>query len=282
VTLTVRRTLAAAAATTALAALAGCGGDDAEKAADTSSSSSATPSASPTPDDSTSASTGESDAPSAGDSVSTADFAAVMKNALDKATTAHVEMDLGGASGAGTAEGDADYTATPPEIAMTMDLAELGGQVEVRMVEGTMYLKAATFGDKWVSFPLDDPSSPLGGMADLFDVTKTLENFAAAVTSASHDTQDVDGESLDHYTATVDTEKLLASMPSAAGAAGSLPGTVTQEWWFDGDGLIRKFSGDFGPASTSMTFSDWGAEVDIEAPPSDEVTSMPGMGTAGS
>ncbi len=278
--LDLRRALSAAAATTAVLALAGCGGDDAEKAADRSSSSSAsaTPSASSTPDASSSTSAGESGPPTVGEAVSAADFAAVMKAALDNATTAHVTMDLGGATGAGTAEGDADYSAKPPELAMTMDLAQLGGKVEVRMVDGTMYLKSPSFGDQWVSFPLDDPSGPLGGMADLFDVTKTLENFASAVTSASHDTQEVDGESLEHYTATVDTQKLLASMPSAAGAAGSLPATVTQEWWFDDDGLIRKFSGDFGPASTSMTFSDWGADVDIEAPPSDEVTSMPGTG----
>jgi len=270
VIVTVRRALATAAATAVLLALAGCGDDDSSTAKSSSSASSASSSASDEPS-STASATGSA---GAGEEISPEDFAGVLKDALDEATTAHVAMELGGA--AGTAEGDTDYTKSPPEIAMTMTLAQLGGDVEVRMVAGTMYMKSATFGDKWVSVPLDDPSSPLGSMGDLFDVTKTLEGFANAVTSATRGTEDVDGESLDHYTATVDTQKLLASMPELSAAAGTLPKTVTQEWWFDEDGLIRKFSGDFGGTSTAMTFSDWGEDVSIEAPPADQVTTMPG------
>ena len=50
---------------------------------------------------------------------------------------------------------------------------------------------------------------------------KQIELFADAVTSATYDgAEDVDGESLDHYTATVDTEKLLQNLPSARGRPG--------------------------------------------------------------
>lgn len=273
--LTVRRALATATAPVVLLALAGCGGDG-TSAAKASSTSSASPTGSATgsssEESSPSGSTGGSGEPVTGDA-----FAAVLKDALDKATTAHVAMQLGGSTG--SAQGDADYTKNPPELAMTMKVAELGGDVEVRMVAGTMFMKAATFGDKWVSVPLDDPNSPLGSLGGLFDVTKTLQNFANAVTSATHSSEDVDGESLDHYAATVDTQKLLQSMPELSSAASSLPETMAQEWWFDGDGLIRKFSTDFGSTSTVMTFSDWGEDVSIEAPPSDEVTSMPGAGS---
>ena len=48
---------------------------------------------------------------------------------------------------------------------MTMTMDALGGDVEVRLVGGTMYMKSATFGDKWISLPLDDPNSPLGASA---------------------------------------------------------------------------------------------------------------------
>ena len=48
-------------------------------------------------------------------------------------------------------------------------------------------------------------------------MTKQIEVFADAVTSATYlGAEDVDGESLDHYTATVDTAKLLQNLPSAA------------------------------------------------------------------
>ena len=84
---------------------------------------------------------------------------------------------------------------------LTMDA--LGGDVEVRLVAGTMYMKSPAMGDLWVSIPLDDPNSPLGAIGGQFDVRQQLEVFAKAVTSATFTgAEDVDGESLDHYTAT--------------------------------------------------------------------------------
>ena len=267
--LSLRRALAAAAATATVLALAGCGGDDTkgEKASDPVASSSAT-------GDGGEEAGGSGPSVEVGQELSGPEFAAVLKTALDQATTAHITMELG--KGTGTGEGDADYTTTPPELAMTLSMAALGGEVEVRLVDGTMYMKSPSFGDKWVSFPLDDPKSPMASLGGELDMTKQFETFAAAVTSATFTgPEDVDGESLDHYTATVDSAKLTDSMPSAPGA--DLPDTMTQDWWFDSDGRIRKFSTDFGVTSTVLTLSDWGADVSIEAPPSDEVTSMPGM-----
>ena len=277
-TLPVRRTLAAAAATATLLALAGCTGDDtgAEKATDQpAAASSATGDASQAPSDDS-----EADAPAGeGEQVSGPEFAGLLESALDQATTAHVAMDLGGTLGSG--EGDADYTTTPPELAMTLSMPTLGGDVEVRLVDDAMYLKSPSFGDQWISLPLDDPDSPLGALGGQLDVKKQFETFAASVTSATNDgAEDVDGESLDHYTATVDTQKMIQDLPSAAVGQADLPDTMTQEWWFDQDGFIRKFSSDFGQTTTTMTMSDWGGDVDIEAPPSDEVTTMPGT-TAG-
>ena len=259
----VRRVATSAAATTLVLTLAACGGSD-DKASDTSSSS--TTSASATP----SASSGK---------LSGQEFSAILKNALDKATTAHLAMDLGGSTG--TAEGDVDYTKTPPEAALKMSIAELGGDVEVRMVGGTLYMKSSSFGDKWVSAALDDPNSPLGSLGQQLDMTKTLQNFADAVVSATDEgSESVDGDSLEHYKATVDTQKLLSSMSSSDGAS-SLPKTMDQDWWFDGDGLLRKFSADFGGQALTMTLSNWGEDVSIEAPPSGQVTQMPMTGSGG-
>jgi len=259
VILSVRRVATSAAATVLVLTMAACGGDD--KATDKSSSSSG-PSASSTP----------------GQHLSAGQFGTIIKTALDKATTAHVTLDLGGS---GTAEGDADWTKSPPEMTMTMSMSQLGGEVQARLVDGTMYLKGATFGDKWVSIPLDDPDSPLGSLGGSLDVTKSLENFAAAVTTVKDvGTETVDGDSLEHYSTTVDKSKLLKTLPSAAaGAAGSLPETLTQDWWFDSDGLIRQFSFAYGSTPLTFKLSNWGEDVSIEAPPADQVTPMPSMGS---
>jgi hypothetical protein len=258
--LSVRRVATSAAATALVLTMAACGSDD--KATDNSSSSD--PAASTTP----------------GQQLSADQFESLIKTALDKATTAHVSMDLGGA---GKAEGDGDWTKSPPEMTMTMSMAQLGGDVEARLVDGTMYLKGATTGDKWISIPLDDPSSPLASLGGSLDMTKSLQNFSAAVTTVKDvGKETVDGDSLEHYSATVDRDKLLKLLPSAAaGQASSLPKNLTQDWWFDSDGLIRQFSFDYGSTPLTFKMSDWGEDVSIEAPPSDQVTTMPGTGSGG-
>jgi hypothetical protein len=259
----VRRVATSAAATALVLTAAACGGND--KATDTSSSASRTSaSASSTP----------------GQQLSGPQFADILKGALDKATTAHMTMDLGG--GNGTAEGDADYTKTPPEAAIKMTVAQLGGDVEVRMVGGKLYMKSPSFGDKWVSASLDDPQSPLGSLGAQLDMTKTLQTFADAVVSATDEgTENVDGDSLEHYKAAVDTKKLVSSLSSSGADTGSVPRTMDQDWWFDSDGLLRKFSTDLGGHPITVTLSNWGEDVSIEAPPSDQVTKMPAMGTGG-
>jgi hypothetical protein len=282
VNVTVRRALATAAATSVIFALAGCGGNDDDKAADTSpSTSSAADSSAPTTSPSTDAPTDATSdaADGSGKEISADEFTALLTAALDQATTAHVVLDLGAT---GKAEGDADYTKKPPALSMTMSVAQLGGDVEIRMVDGTIYIKSASFGDKWVSISADDSSSPLGGLGDELDVTKTLKNFADAVTSATDEgSEDVDGDTLEHYTATVDTDKLLQSMPDLGSGGASAPKTMTQDWWFDQDGMMRKFSSDIGGTATTVTLSDWGKDVSIEAPPADQVTTFPGTGGSG-
>jgi hypothetical protein len=267
--------LAATAATAALLALAGCGGDNAGDSAADKAAAAATPAASESPTE------GGEDfaAPATGEAVSGEEFTDLLRTALDEATTAHVTMDLGAA---GSGEGDADYTETPPELAMKMSMDALGGDVEVRMVDGTIYVKSATMGDQWVSIPLDDPNSPFGDLGSNLDLASQFETFAAAVTEATYDgPEDVDGETLDHYTTSLDAKKLVESVPGAAASGGELPDALTAEWWFDEGGRVRKFSSDFGGSATVLTLSDWGTDVDIEAPPSDEVTTMPGMGAGG-
>jgi hypothetical protein len=287
VILSVRRAMVTAAATATLLAFAGCGGDDkaADKAADPAAEQpSATTSATGTSDDAsepTDAASETADQPRAGGAdVSGSEFAELMRAAMDKATTAHLTVDLGGQ---GSAEGDADYSKKPPELAMKLSMAALNGDSEIRMVDDTMYLKSAAFGDTWISFPLDDPNSPLGPLGSQLDPTQQFERFANAVTSATYEgAEDVEGESLDHYVATVDTAKLLEQMPAAGAASSQLPPTMSQDWWFDDEGRVRKFSSDLGAAAgkIEVTLSDWGKDVSIEAPPSDEVTTMPSAGGA--
>jgi LppX/LprAFG-like lipoprotein len=283
-----RRPLATGAAALIALCLAGCGGDDDPSAARATDHSSGSPSVSASASASSSSSVSPSSAGTAssdasGRELSATEFTGILTDALDKATTAHLTMDLGGVGG--TAEGDVDYTQDPPALTMTLSIAQLGGDIDGRFVDGKMYVQTAALGKKWVLVPLDDPQSPLGALGGVFDLDKAIQSFAAAVTSVQDlGQEDRDGDSLEHYAATVDTSKLADLLPSAAaGGASALPDTLTQDWWFDSDGLIREFSFQSGSNPVDFKLSDWGEKVSIDAPPADQVTSMPDLsGTQGS
>jgi len=257
-----RGAVAAVAALLSLTAMAGCGGDGgsvAKSPGSGASSSSSTPSAA----------SSATDAPqAAGEEMSPGEFSALLEAAVDKATTAHVAMDLGGA---GRGEGDTDFTTSPPSLSMKLTMAQLGGEAEVRLVDGSVYVYSPLLGERWMEFSLDDPDSPLGALGSQLDPTRQLEAYGAAVTAATHHGQeDVDGQVLDHYTTVVDTKKLLEQLPSAGVADAQLPDTLQQEWWFDSDGRISGYSSDFGTGSeVEVTFADWGKQVLVEAPPTD-------------
>jgi hypothetical protein len=283
VTRTVRRTLAASAAALTLLATAGCGGDDEPKAASDSTSTSAAPSesASDTPTEMASEAAPSEDASNAatgGEEVSAAEFGDIMKKALDQATTANVTT-TNGASGL-NATGQVDYSSDPPSVKMTATIAQMG-DIDVILVDNVMYMKGAMFGaDKYVKLDLKDPSNPLAGIGDQLDPAAAFEKLVKGITSATYvGEEDVNGESLKHYATTIDSKVLLEDLPSETQGQAQLPDAIDYQWWFDGDGLIRKFSADMGGAAGTVegTFDDWGTKVDIKAPPASQVTTIPGM-----
>jgi major membrane immunogen (membrane-anchored lipoprotein) len=273
--LTVRRTLAATAIAPLLATgLVACGDDD---SGDTTAS------------DSTSQVALSSDL-SQGDEVDPADFVKTVSDGLEASTTAHLTMDVSaGKSGKLTADGDVDYTSTPPSMAMTMSLPAGAGDMDIRMVDGLVYMSMGqlTQGKFWKIDP-SDPKGPLASMGmdkmmDQMDPAKSLELMQDGISKVTY-VGDEDG--LHHYALTVDLQKMMAAMggklPQAA--LSQLPDTLTYDLWLDEQNRFTKMSLDDLPmggtsGSMEMNLSDWGKDVDIAAPPADQVTEMPDLGS---
>jgi LppX_LprAFG lipoprotein len=88
-------------------------------------------------------------------------------------------------------------------------------------------------------------------------------------------TETVRGQQLKRYTVTVDASAvpMLKGMPSTA----SLPKTRTYDLWLDDQGRMAKFKMLMKKVvSMTLTYSDFGASVDITAPDPSQVQSMPG------
>jgi hypothetical protein len=188
-----------------------------------------------------------------------------------------------------TAEGDLDYTSTPPSMAMTMSLPVGGGDMDIRMVDGVMYLSMGelTKGRFWKIDP-SDPHGPLAslGMDQLMDQMDPAKALGSMKEGISRVTYVGDEDGLDHYELTIDLEKMMDSMGSKLppAALAQLPDAVTYDIWLDDQDRFTKMTMDDlplagGTSSMALTVSDWGEDVDIEAPPADQVTEMPDLGS---
>jgi hypothetical protein len=276
--ITVRRTLAATAIAPLLATgLVACGDDDSGASA---------------------SGTGQvalSSDLSEGDTVEPAEFVKTVTDGVEASTTAHMTMDISaGSTGSVTAEGDVDYTTTPPSMAMTMTLpGAAGGQsmgdMDIRMVDGVIYMSMGQLTqDKFWKIDPSDPKGPLASMGmdkmmDQMDPAKALETMQDGISKVTYVGEE---DGLDHYELTVDMKKMMDSMGGTLpdGVQGQMPDSITYDLWLDDQNRFTKMSMDDLPmggtsGSMEMTVSDWGKDVDIEAPPADQVTDMPDFGS---
>ena len=262
--LTLRRTLAFTATPVLIAALAGCGGD-AEQAAD---------------EPAAASSEAAAEEPAAeGEEVDKEEFLADFMAAVDEATTARMSMTTGAAGASFTAEGEVDYTTTPPQMAMTMSNPAMAEEtMDVRLVDSFFYLNLGQMSQgKFIKVDINDKNSPLGDMSQLtsaMDPVQSFEQFSSGLDKVTFvGDESVQGEDLEHYVLSLDTTKV--EMLAGAGAQG-LPETLEYDLWLDDEDRMRQVKIEMGEVgSVDMEIFDWDEPVEIEAPAADEITEMP-------
>ncbi|PFG20828.1 LppX_LprAFG lipoprotein [Serinibacter salmoneus] len=186
-------------------------------------------------------------------------------------------MDMGDL-GSTDASGVIDYSQDPYTMQMTMAVPG-AGEIEMIMLDGGIYMGLGeAAGGGYVFMSADDPSLDGAFEESTMDPIAQLESFTAAVESVEEiGAEEVDGVETTHYNVTVDG----ASLAETAGqAAGAMPDTITYDIWLDSEGRTVQMTYDIQEptaVSTTMTFSDFGEAVTIEAPPADEVVDMTEM-----
>jgi LppX_LprAFG lipoprotein len=209
---------------------------------------------------------------------------------------------------------DADVDSETQQAAMTMDLGMLGGEMEMVMDDGVIYMRSPAFEGAptaWVSLDpakmdpeaaaqfggfgagTTDPSAYAGLFAGVFDVQASGE-------------ADIDGTATTRYTGTIDLQKVLEGFAEVVGEDADaetrkqLEATVEQfealgidqkmpfQIWIDDEGLPRRqrITMDFGDlvpgageARMEMTvdYSAFGEPVHVEIPKASEVTDVTKM-----
>jgi hypothetical protein len=276
-TLTLRTVALAASVPLALTTLAACGNSN-------SSSMAAGPTA-PVTSASSDPSTGGNS--SGSKSVDPADFLNTMKEAAKQITTAKFTMDMDMSGQTVSAQGALDMTGDKPAMQLTMDLSGMGTYTEMRLVDGIMYIQDPTSSSgKFLKLDLSDPNSPMAGMGDAltnYDPQSMIDQMSPDAFQKVTDLgqESVGGQSLEHYRIVLDTAaatKMLGNLPSSA----SMPKQIGYDMWLDDQNRMAKFTMTMKKvARVTATYSDYGADEHITAPPASQVTEMPsGMPTS--
>ncbi|MGW7053907.1 hypothetical protein [Streptomyces sp. NPDC054887] len=193
------------------------------------------------------------------------------------------------------AEGDSEMT-------LTAD----GQRIEQRVVDGVLYQKlpeaqqAKVPGKKpWVKIDLKKAARQSGGGSSQANDPAESAAFAKGVTDKDVrklGTERVGGTDTTRYRVTVDVDKLAGSgdRAKAEQLKRQLGPTLPMDVWLDDDGRIRRQQIDMrvnapdgdrsgGPRKaevrTVVEFSDFGAELDAEAPPAARTADMTGRAT---
>jgi hypothetical protein len=278
--LTLRRLAVAVAVPMALGSLAACGNDDSTQAADPGAGQVST--GTPTTDTKTDTKTDTGPR-----RVEPAAFVDRLKTAARSITTARFKMTMDFAGQTMYASGALDMTGDHPAMQFSMDPTGMGTPIDMRIVDDVMYMQDPTGSTgKYLEVDLSDPNGPLGAMGGVFDsynpdqmIAKMSPDAFRKVTDLG--SQTVGGRQLEHYRVVFDTKaaaNVFENLPSTA----SLPKTISYDLWLDGQDRMAKFTMLMKKVSkVTATYSRYGADVHITAPPASQVTELPGTTTTG-
>ncbi len=268
------RLRAAASASVLLVALAACNSSD-QPAADqdpveSATAQSADPSESPSEEPSE-----EPDGESGG--YDAQELLAAMKAAVADKQSAHMTMTVNSGGQALDAEGDVSYAGKSTAMRLVMKAPQLGGTMEIRLVDGFMYMSVPplTPQGKFMKLDTNDPNSPFGDLGDVTesDPLATFDAFDAGLQEAKYlGEEELDGETVHHYVLTVDAKKAAKAQgqPVPKGTE-----NVTYDLWIDDDDLMRQIEFTENGGGLTMRMDDWGKPVTVKAPPASAIVDAP-------
>jgi LppX_LprAFG lipoprotein len=220
-----------------------------------------------------------------------ADKAAAAKTAR---MSGEVTIEVGGERRTLPLDGALDFGSGAFEF--TYDMSQLGlpgagddAKIQARMVDGAMYMKlgglggalSELIGDRsWVKIDLSSLGLGSAGALGEANPGGTLDSLRGADDVERVGAETVRGVETTHYRATVDPRKALDRTPAdlrdkISKALEMFGGPIPVDVWIDGDGQARKISMDITSetvnASTTIEYYDFGVEIDVSAPPPDDV-----------
>ncbi|WP_217250706.1 hypothetical protein [Streptomyces sp. AC602_WCS936] len=229
--------------------------------------------------------------------------AAYEKTAEAESARMTIKMNLAAAGKRITSDGEGVLDLATGDSVMTITAQDK--TIEQRVVDQVLYQKVpgqnAPSGKPWIKIDLEKVAGQQGlSNQQIGDPAQTAA-YAKAITDkdvTKVGTENVGGVSTTHYKVSVDVSKL----PGGEQMSQQLGPTLPMQVWLDDEGRLRRQQIDLtvkAPASASakpegsasaqqlkmstvMQFSDFGTEVNAEAPPADQVADMTDKALQGS
>ncbi|WP_198958399.1 MULTISPECIES: hypothetical protein [Amycolatopsis] len=205
------------------------------------------------------------------------------------------------------ASGEGRFTGPSPAMTMTMNAA--GQSQEMRVVDKVLYLKlppeqaaqAVEGGKPWAKIPEDsEAGKAIGASMDQAaqgDPTQMLEQIQQAGTITRSEQTTLDGQQVSHYWVDIDVAKATGSLkmgelpPEVLDKLKNSGAVLPMEVWLNADQLPVQVTQDLTPlmqaagapaeaqhATMTMKYRDWGAPVNVTAPPADQVGDLKTVG----
>lgn len=171
-----------------------------------------------------------------------------------------------------------DASNTQLDLKMSAD----AGDSEIRVVDQAVYMSLpddarakAGVTTPWLKLPADGNalSGGLDQIAQQNSPTTVLDQLSKAGKITKSWQTTLNGQPVTHYALVVDEAKTGAAAKLPADLAAKLPKTADVDIWLTKDQLPVQVVTTMGDLLTSTVhYTNWGAKVDVAAPPSDQVT----------
>ncbi len=203
---------------------------------------------------------------------------------MDKKTYAmNMQMAMGGQTMKVSGVGDMTDPANL-KVKMTMEMPGASGQgINMLLIGKTMDMQMpGQAGGKYVKVPMSQLQQAGGqDFEKLLNPAESLKMSKDAITKATYvGEEDVSGTKLKHFTLLMDMSKANAAAGVTPAPNATGPQTVPYDVWVDSDKLVRKMELSVQGTKMTSTLDKYGEPVKIDAPPTDSVTTMPGLSDA--
>ncbi len=243
--------------------------------------------------DGSAAEAGAEESDGSGDPLTEEEFLPALMEAVEDKQTVTMDMTLDVEAMPITLTGVVDMNEDAPAMEVSMAMPSMpggpetaeGGELQLIMVGGAMYasVPGLTEAGSYFAIEAGDPMmDELGAVPEQMNPETTWDAWKGGMTELEYVGQEsVEGESLDHYTVTVDVASALEAQGGATGqlgdgAAGQLEGgTVEYDVWLDEERLMRQITFELAGTSGEIDMSGWGEPVDITAPDGADVVDFP-------